>query len=162
MKPVRSFKMKTRLATVALKSGGITVAEALKAADESLESMRGPCEESLDAALAEIHARFEPGRRDEAERPYADLAQLASRIIDSSQFHREFGLDAAARSLFQLIRLCEAQATWDWVAIDLHVNAVRLLRTSGAAINASARAGILNGLHSVTLKRVGDPNNLPG
>jgi hypothetical protein len=158
---VKKFKVETRLSTHAFRPGGITVGDALKRADTALEAMRGPCLDSIDAALAEIDARFGPTAAGRADEPYWDLYRLASNIVDASIFFKDADLDKAGRAMCQLVRLCKALDAWDWVAVDLHIDALRMLRTVGPSLSAKERMAVIKGLHQVTRKRVGDPDALP-
>ena len=161
MKPLTIFKVQTRLSALALHNGGLTVGEALDRAGAALEGLRLPCQETIDVALAEIEARFGAAAAARDQAPFADLDRLASRIVDASIFLREVDLDRAARALCRLTRLCEQRGAWDWVAVELHIDALRLLRTLGPAISAQAREEVLTGLAHVTRKLVGDPETLP-
>lgn len=161
MSEARKFKVETRLAMHAFRPGGMTVADALRRADAALEVMRGPCIETIDGALVEIDQRYGAGAADRANEPFADLYSLSSKIIDASIFLPGTDLDKAARALCQLTALCQAQDAWDWVALDLHIDALKMLRANGAALGEQARADVIKGLNQVTLKRVGDPESLP-
>ncbi|MDR3511494.1 MAG: chemotaxis protein CheE [Caulobacteraceae bacterium] len=161
MSEARKFKVETRLSTHAFRPGGMTVADALRRADAALETMRGPCLETIDSAIAEIERRYGAGAAGRADEPFGDLYTLSSRIIDASIFFTGADLDKAARALCQLTALCEAQRAWDWVAIDLHLDALRMLRTVGQAIGERERLDVIKGLNQVTRKRVGDPDALP-
>lgn len=161
MSEAKKFKVETRLASHAFRPGGMTVADALRRADAALEQMRGPCLETIDESLAEIEARYGAGAAGRAAEPFSDLYALSSKIIDASIFFTGADLDKAARALCQLTALCEAQKAWDWVAVDLHLDALRMLRAVGQSIGQKARQEVILGLQQVTLKRVGDPDTLP-
>lgn len=161
MSEAKKFKVETRLSSHAFRPGGMTVADALRRADAALEVMRGPCVETIDESLAEIEARYGASAAGREAQPFGDLYKLGSKIIDASIFFTGADLDKAARALCQLTALCEAQKAWDWVAIDLHLDALRMLRTFGQSIGARERQDVIKGLHQVTRKRVGDPDTLP-
>ncbi len=160
MSKAKKFKVETRLSKEAFRPGGLTVEEALRRADVSLEVLREPCEAVIDDALRQIEARFGPGASGRADEPFGDLYQFGSRIVDASIFAKTTDIDQAARALCQLTALCEARDAWDWVAVDVHIEALRMLRAGGASISQKERQAILTGLKQVTLKRVGDPDTL--
>jgi hypothetical protein len=67
-------------------------------------------------------------------------------------------MDDAARSFCGLVDLSHELDIQAWDAIDVHIETLRLLRAAGAAMSATQRQTILDGLIQVTRKRVGDPN----
>jgi hypothetical protein len=161
MSKPKTIKFETRLSKEASQPGGLTVEDALKRADASLETLRGPCEAAIDAALVQIESRFGVAVAARETERFEDLHRLAANIIDASIFARESGLDKAARTLCQLTGLCQARKAWDWIAVDLHINALRLLRAAGPSLGQSEREAVVEGLRQVTRKRVGDPDALP-
>lgn len=161
MSEARKFKVETRLAMHAFRPGGMTVADALRRADAALEVMRNPCIETIDASIAEIEQRYGPAAVGREEQSFADLYSLSSKIIDASVFLPGTDIDKAARALCQLTALCQAQDAWDWIALDLHIDALKMLRANGAALSEQMRSDVITGLNQVTLKRVGDPDSLP-
>jgi hypothetical protein len=78
-------------------------------------------------------------------------------MLDASLFVTDIDLHEASRALCELTARCEANGVWDWVADDLHIPALRLLRTSGALLTAEQRESVVAGLRKVTPKRLGDP-----
>jgi hypothetical protein len=161
MSRVKPIKVDTRLTREAFKPGGITVEDALRRADASLETMRGSCEETIDQSLAEIDCRYGAAAGAmRAGEPFDALHGLASKIIDASIFAKATDIDKAARAMCQLSRLCEARGAWDWEAVEVHIDALKLLRAMGAALGQAKRDAVLDGLRQVTLKRVGDPETL--
>lgn len=160
MSKPKTIKFETRLSKEGFKAGGISVDDALKRADASLETLRGPCETAIDDALAQIESRFGAAAAGRESGRFDDLHRLAANIIDASIFARESGIDKAARALCQLTGLCQARNAWDWVAVDLHINALRLLRAAGPSLGQRERGAMIEGLKQVTRKRVGDPDAL--
>jgi hypothetical protein len=155
---VRKFRVKSRLAAIAFQSGGITANQAMKQADAGLETLRGPGLASLDAALAEIDARYGQAAVHRASEPLEDLYRLSCNVIDMALFVPGSGMDDAARSFCGLVDLSHELDIQAWDAIDVHIETLRLLRAAGAAMSATQRQTILDGLIQVTRKRVGDPN----
>ncbi len=158
MSKVRKFRVKSRLATLAFQSGGISANQALKQADAGLESLRETALAALDAALAEIDARYGSNAAARANEPLDDLYRLSCNVIDMALFVPGSGMDDAARSFCALVDLSHELDIRAWDAIDVHIEALKLLRAAGAAMSGAQRQSILDGLVQVTRKRVGDPN----
>jgi hypothetical protein len=156
MRPVRKLKVRSRLASLAFKGGGITVNAALKQADLALEPLRAPGLIVLDAAIAEIERRYGREASGRAGEPFEDLYLLCSRVIDLALFVPDSGLDEAARAFCGLADLSQELKTWAWDAVEIHIEALKLLRMSGAAMSQAERDAILEGLAQVTQKRLGD------
>jgi hypothetical protein len=155
---VRKFKIKSRLASLAFQPGGVSANQALKQADSALDSLRGPALAALDASIAEIDARYGPHAAGRADEPFEDLYRLSSSIIDMALFLPGSSLDNAARCFCGLVDLSHELDIRAWDAIDVHIEALKLLRIAGASMSGPQRQSILDGLGQVTRKRVGDPS----
>lgn len=154
MSTVRKFRVKTRLSTMALRNGGITAQEAIKRADSALEELKPPSKADIDAAIAELEARF-VGSRPEAGGAHAELLYAVSaRIIDVSFCLPNSGIDRAARALCDLVDLSMERGVWDQQAVDVHIEALRMLRLMGENVAAAQREAVLSGLDRVLKKRV--------
>ena len=155
MSVVRKFRAPNRLSMLVKASGGVMAKDALAAADAALEPLRAESLAVLDAALAEIEARFgKPAAATRAGETYQALYALALRIIDVSGFLPGSCVDQAAISFCALVDNCAEAKVWRWDAIDVHINALRLLRTSG--LNPAQRHAVIDGLNKVSQRRVDD------
>jgi hypothetical protein len=155
MSVVRKFRAPNRLSMLVKASGGVMAKDALAAADAALEPLRAESLAVLDAALAEIEARF--GRSAAATRAtgtYQELYTLALRIIDVSGFLPGSCVDQAAISFCALVDNCAEANAWRWDAIDVHINALRLLR--GGELSADQRRAVIDGLNKVSQRRIDD------
>jgi hypothetical protein len=155
MSTVRKFRAPNRLSMLARASGGMMAKDALAAADAALEPLRAESLTVLDAALAEIEARF--GRTAAATRPdgaFQDLYTLALRIIDVSGFLPDSCVDQAAVSFCALVDNCAGAGAWRWDAVDVHINALRLLRTTD--LSPDQRRAVIDGLNKVSQRRIDD------
>jgi len=153
MSTVRKFRAPNRLSMLMRANGGMTAKDALAAADAALEPLRAESLAVLDAALAEIEARF--GRTAAATRAAAafqDLYALALRIIDVSGFLPGSCVDQAAVSFCALVDNCAEAGAWRWDAVDVHINALRLLRT--ADLDPDQRRAVIDGLNKVSQRRI--------
>jgi hypothetical protein len=150
------FKVKTRLATVALGGGGLSVGEAVKRAEAAVELTYEASLAEIDRLLSALESGYgmEGATRETAD--YDRLYAMASQIIDISICLRDSQLDNAARAFCDLIDLSAELEVWDPEAIAVHIQVMRLLRQSGAEMGAAERAKLVQGLHQVTRKRVGD------
>jgi hypothetical protein len=157
---VRKFKVKSRLSRFIFAPGGIAVHEALKRADNAIETMRPVCIAEADKVLATIDAQFGPGSPDRDSRNLNDLYTLSSQVIDVAICLQGSGIEFAARRLCELVDLSQTLEVRDWVAIDVHIDAMKVLRSVGASMTEQQRNHVLDGLAKVTRKRVGDPNAL--
>ena len=162
MSVVKRFRVQSRLATIAFQGGGLTVNQALKGADEALEPLRPACLAAIDAAIADIDARYGRGAPMRAGEPTEDLYLLSSGVIDVAVFVQDSGLVGAAQSLCGLVDLSRELGVWSWDAVDVHIEALKLLRLAGTAMSDAQRSSILDGLAKVTIKCVGDPNDIVG
>ena len=75
---------------------------------------------------------------------------LAVTVSDVSAFVAGTGLDRAAMSLFGLADNCAEAEAWRWDAVDVHLNALKLLRSVGASLPAAQRDSMLQGLYKVS------------
>jgi hypothetical protein len=155
MSVVRKFRAPNRLSMLVKANGGVMAKDALTAADAALEPLRAESLAVLDAALAEIEARFgKPAATTRASQAYRDLYALALRIIDVSGFLPGSCVDQAAISFCALVDNCAEADAWRWDAVDVHINALRLLRTSG--LGADQRRAVIDGLNKVSQRRLDD------
>ena len=155
MSVVRKFRAPNRLSMLIRANGGPMAKDALEAAEAALEPLRAESLAVLDAALAEIDARFgKPATATRAGEAFQDLYALALRIIDVSGFLPGSCVDQAAISFCALVDNCADAGAWRWDAIDVHINALRLLRTSGLA--PDQRRAVIDGLNKVSQRRPDD------
>lgn len=147
---VRKFRPQNRLSAMIKDRGGLLARDAIAAAEAGVESLRESSMAALDETLAEIERRFGKDAPDRASEPYEELYLLGSRIIDVSAFVTDAGIDKAAVSLCTLVDSCEGGGNWRWDAVDVHLNALRLLRAHGAELPVDQREAMLQGLYQVS------------
>ncbi|WP_310540963.1 chemotaxis protein CheE, partial [Phenylobacterium sp.] len=114
------------------------------------------CLEAIDTHMAEIERRFGTGASGRAAEPFEDLYTLSSRIIDVGMGLPESGIDDGARAICEMVARSRARGALDWASVDVHLAALKLLRSSGQKLTAAQRASVLSGLGNVLTKRVGD------
>lgn len=147
---VRKFRPPNRLASMIKDRGGLLAKDAIAAAEAGVETLRESSMAALDEALGEIEGRFGKDAPDRASQAFDDLYLLASRIIDVSAFVSDAGLDKAAMSLCGLADSCAEAGAWRWDAVDVHINALKLLRAVGAELPVEQRDAMLQGLYQVS------------
>lgn len=155
MSVMRKFRAPNRLSMLVRADGGMMARDALAAADAALEPLRAESLAVLDAALAKIEARF--GRSAAATRAsgvHQELYTLALRIIDVSGFLPDSCVDQAAISFCALVDNCAEAGVWRWDAVDVHINALRLLRTTD--LSPDQRRAVIDGLNKVSQRRIDD------
>ena len=147
---VRKFRPPNRLASMIKDRGGVLAKDAIAAAEAGVETLRDASMAALDEALGEIERRFGKGAADRGSEPYEVLYLLASKVIDVSIFVADAGIDKAAMSLCGLADSCAENRAWRWDAVDVHLNALKLLRAMGAQLPAEQRDAMLQGLYQVS------------
>jgi hypothetical protein len=153
MTTVRKFRPPNRLAKMIKEGGGLMAKDAIIAAEAGVESLREASLAALDEALTEIERRFGAGTPRESE-SFETLYALTLKIIDVSAFVADAGVDQAAISLAALTDSCAEVGVWRWDAVDVHLNALRLLRTVGARLPEADRQAMLAGLYKVSHRKV--------
>ena len=126
MSAVRIYKVESRLSKIVSKPGGRTFAEALRSAEARVEAIR----DGATRRLAEIAG----GLRELAQRGRArDFAALdalygrANDIFALAGYVQMTSLSQAAFSLCDLLTVADVGADVDWAAVDVHIDAIRLL-----------------------------------
>lgn len=155
MSSVKKYAVKTKISSPEVRRGGIHVATALKRADAVLEELKPPCLESLHAEIATLVALHGPGGPRRSEADFDDIYLAALRVIDLSLFLPDSAVDEAARATCALVDLAQVRGVAPWDAIDVHIEAIRLLSTEGQAMPEAARTAIIEGLAKVAARRVG-------
>lgn len=150
---VRKFRPPNRLAGMIKERGGILAKDAIVAAEAGVESLREASLAALDQTIAEIERRFGKTAEGRESESFEALYLLSSRIIDVGQFVSDSGVDKAAVSLCTLADSLAEAGVWRWDAVDVHLNALRLLRAMGAELPANQRAAMLEGLYQVSHHR---------
>lgn len=153
---VRKFRPPNRLAAMIKDRGGVLAKDAIAAAEAGVESLREATMTALDEQLAEIERRFGKGAPDRETETFETLYHLASKVIDVSIFVADAGVDKAAMSLCGLADSCAEAKAWRWDAIDVHLNALKLLRAAGAQLPVEQRDAMLQGLYQVSHFRPDD------
>ena len=126
MTVVIRHKIRNRLREALLDGGGLRVDEALTRAEDNVRELAGDCEAAIRSAIAAIDAQFGRAAANRDDRSPLELYDRVLGIIDASAALDGDALPKAARSLCDLLDHC-ADHGWDWPAVDVHINALRLL-----------------------------------
>ncbi len=155
MTVARKFRAPNRLSMLVRANGGVMAKDALAAAEAALErcapnrwrSWTPPWPRSRTASA---------GRRRRPARP-APTRTSTPWPCGSSTCRvscRGPCVDQAAISFCALVDNCSEAGAWRWDAIDVHINALRLLRTSD--LNPDQRRAVIDGLNKVSQRRIED------
>ena len=152
MKPGTTFKYENRLAKSVVRSGGMSAAEALSAAQKAVEEVREPTIAEIDANLAEIYALGEELKAANAfdETALQKMYICANRVVAMGGV---FGLDElgkAAYSLCELVSRFQVAERYDPKLVQVYVDGLRLLRHPGDH-DPVIRAQVLDGLRKVAV-----------
>lgn len=151
MSDVRLFRVPNKLREKILKSGGPRALEILAKADKIMVEMRPPCLEDINSLIDQIIKTYGQATR-KGDEDFQGLYTLAANIIDISAPVAEMEIDRAAFFLCELVDRCSARGQWDWPSVDVHINALQLLRMDGANLPAAARMKIFSGLQKINDK----------
>jgi hypothetical protein len=144
-----------RLSKLIWLPGGRTV-EAIEAdVIARLEALRGVCVGAMRDKVQEI-ARLaarasRPPKPDDLDRLYA----LSNEAIGLSGVAELEDLGMAALSFCRLLDGFRSGAAWSAASYDVHLAALQLLAQPESALNAEARAEIVEGLHTVVQRTAG-------
>lgn len=145
-----------RLATLLGKRGGLTEDQAVSAAEEKLEAIRGSGLAAVDDMLGRLQAALAPANQaDEAARE--QMYRIADSLVGVGAAVGLPALSDAAYSLCELLDGLAEQQRWNAMAVGVHVNSMKLLRAASAAKDAEARRTVLEGLRQATAAALAAP-----
>jgi hypothetical protein len=135
---------KSRLSKIIRQPGGTTVGGALKDAKRNVEKLRLECLAEIDAKLGQIQAKFGQAQTRPSDADIDELYRASNDIIGMAGLFDLAELGEAAFSLCELLDRLNGGAQWDWPAVEVHLNALMLLRRAepGAAENQHVLAGL--------------------
>ncbi|WP_269715608.1 chemotaxis protein CheE [Caulobacter sp. NIBR2454] len=149
MSVARSFHVPNRLGAVMRRAGGIRANEAIARAEAGVEQFREESLKTIGEIMAQLDERFGPtAERDGAD--FEELYTLVLRMIDVSGFVTHTGLDRSAVSLCTLVDTMAERGRWRWPAVDVHLDAMRLLWTQGETLAEGEREAVIDGLYKVS------------
>ena len=148
--PVKTSFPRTRLSQLAARSGGIAREQAVEAAMESVESLRGEGDEAIKSSIAAIEAIMKharnghlPTERIQGILPYADqIVTLAA----------TFGYESLAKVMRSLCDVADGlvrAGLRDVAPIAVHVQSMQLLIPGSTALSAEQVEVVLGELGKV-------------
>ncbi|CAN5315038.1 hypothetical protein BH10PSE4_BH10PSE4_15910 [soil metagenome] len=157
MSEVKKSRMRPRLGQLMAQKGGMYVAEALKRADATLETLREPSLVGIDDYITALEALMVVEGDDAArsERLYA----RASDIVSLCGAERNEAVQVAARSLCDLLDEADGLPPSVQAGVKVHIASIKLLHRSDS--DPSMHDIILQGLASVLEKQRGETAEKP-
>jgi len=151
MSDVKIFRVPNRLREKILKSGGPRALEVLAKADKIMLDMRQSCLDNIGGLIAEMIKSYGRANR-KGDEDFLGLYTLSAQIIDISAPVADLEIDRAAFFLCELVDRCDARDQWDWPAVDVHLDALQLLRLDEGNLPPAARMTIFQGLKQINDK----------
>lgn len=137
-----------RLAEIMRKPGGIVVADAISRAERNLEAIRPACRADMMGLLETCEAAVKAMGEAYDESAVTALYAIAVRGIGAGAVCGAPTVDLALTSLCDLITHLLARGQHDRKAVEVHIQAWRLLMTT--ELPESARETMLEGLRLVS------------
>lgn len=144
MTTVKITRSKSSLSRKMAVPGGRTVQEAIALAEKGLEGHR----EAGLARIASLLVQLEEATALRGPDSHATIYSLAAELLDMAGFFETGPLYTATFSLCEIADHMQADDTWDWPSIAVHVGAMRLILSDGCQANATSEA-VLDGLDAV-------------
>lgn len=123
----RTFKYENRLAKTLNYKKGLTLTEAVTAADGRLVELRERTLDEIDATVAEIQALAQDIKRLDDPR-VQDIYAAANRINAIAGVFERTEMGEAAYSLCELISRFRASERWSSAMVAVHVDALQVMR----------------------------------
>ena len=143
------IRKKPRLSSLVDQPGGMSARSALKAVAELLDPLREEGRERVEASIAVLEQTLAASHRYDRTVLLSALYAQATAVLDAAG---PFGLDDLCSAAFSLCELSDRysrlETPVDPRAVEVHIQALRLLHTHDAAPEA-ARHAILDGLARV-------------
>lgn len=137
-----------RLAKVVWIPGGKTIAQALDDAQSNLDEIRGESLEVLRAKLEDIQALGRKAEKNPTEGDLKAIYVLSSEVLDVAGLFGLPELGQAAFSLCELLDRLSTRKTWNWPAVQVHLNGLLIL-ADPEKIPPEARQSVVDGLRQV-------------
>ncbi len=142
MSGARLVKVQSGLARQLARPGGRTLADAERMADAALQTHRSDAFAELGRLITELEAACTTRAAQDRERVYA----LGASLVDLAGFFDTGPFYEAAYSLCDLTDRSRDGALWSWEAVQVHVQALRLLHLAGLGEAGPDAAALLAGL----------------
>jgi hypothetical protein len=148
--PVKTSFPRTRLSQLAARSGGIAREQAVEAAMESVESLRGEGDEAIKSSIAAIEAIMNHARNGQlATDRIQEILPYADQIVTLAA---TFGYDSLAKVMRSLCDVADGlirAGLRDAAPIAVHVQSMLLLMPGSTALSAEQVEVVLGELAKV-------------
>ena len=149
MSAVKRIRVKNRLAAVIRTPGGKTVAEAVAGAEAQLDAIKGDCLAAVDSMLATMNEIAIVLKSAPDPDGISDLYDLSNELIGVAGIAGHPSVGDAAFSFCELLDRFIETGGWNYAAVAVHMNGLKLLRTMGDQLGESERDQVLDGLRAV-------------
>ena len=144
-----------RLAKLIWLAGGRTVAAIEADVIARLEALRGVCAGAIRDKVLEIGRLASGAARPPAPGDLDRLYALSNEVIGLSGAAELEDLGMAALSFCRLLDGFRSGVAWSAASYDVHLAALQLLAQPDSALDDTARAQIVEGLHTVVQRAAG-------
>jgi hypothetical protein len=153
MSAIRYHRPPNRLDQLLRVPGGLPVAEALDRAAAGLTELQAPARDALAQAIADAEAAAERLPKGFDAPALGAMYDLAQGAVGLASLCGRPAVDAALKSLCELLDHLRVHRRWDGEAVEVHVRALRLLM--GEAGEGDGAEVVLEGLRRVSRKYAG-------
>ncbi len=152
MSVVRKFKIPNRLRAALFTGEGKRIDEAVADAEIGLASLAEACLAAVAESISRIEGEFGAQVAGREKREMMDLYRLSTSIIDACAPIEPKALADAARSLCDVLDYAMDAGRWDWPAVDVHIDALKLLG-SGIALGEEGERQLIRSLEKLRQHR---------
>jgi len=152
MTVVRKFKIPNRLRAALFSGGGKRIDEAVADADAGMATLVEACLAAVADCIARIESGFGSQVAGRETHDMGELYRLSAAIIDACAPIEPKALADAARSLCDILDYAMEAGRWDWPAVDIHIDALRLL-ASGVDLGEGGEQRLIQSLDKLRQHR---------
>ena len=138
----RVFKVDNKLARLARQPGGKTIEEAVRGAEQRIESVREQCVAALAVKAEQLADRAGGDRTRDPAGLLERIYNLSNAIFGVAGVYDLEALAEAACSLCDLVHGFQGGERVNWSAVDVHVDGIRLLASGYSEGAATILAGL--------------------
>lgn len=147
---VRFVFPKLRLTSLLKTPGGLPVGEAIEQAAANLRALQPDAIQELHRVVEQAEAAFTAMPHDFDETSLAELYTLVSSSIGVGSVSGVAAADTALVSLSSLLDHLMVHRLWDRPAVEVHVQALRLLLNTAGQAGSKGESAVLDGLRRVS------------
>ena len=130
-----------RLANLVLRPGGITMNEAVAAAEQRLDGLRERGLSEMAATMDRMRMTASGVRPGADDRQGRELYTLSNSLVGVAGVFGKDGVGEIALSLCTLIERLLLAGQWDAAAVRLHLDSMRLLAETSVSVQEMATIG---------------------